>query len=173
MKVEEIYAITPDKNGWRVLPNGDRVKLGDWVKLGNDVTLSDGVTLGNEVKLGNGVTSKNLNHQMIESWKALGEFHLLTKWVTRGRMSPNFDGGTPLHYSSGAIIESKGIVSDQQCAKGLHVLRFRHRPEWYGLCEANHDLIPLTVRVRSEDFLFGGLPTMDGKLRVKKLEVLD
>jgi hypothetical protein len=34
-------------------------------------------------------------------------------------------------------------------------------------------LIPLTVEVRSEDILFAGLPTMDGKLRVRSLVVLD
>ena len=43
MTTEEIYAIAPNKDGWRVLPSG------------NGVTLGDGVKLGNEVKLGNGV----------------------------------------------------------------------------------------------------------------------
>ena len=61
MKVEEIYAITPDSNGWRKLPSGvyvtlgNYVKLGDNVTLGNYVTLGDNVTLGNYVKLGDSV----------------------------------------------------------------------------------------------------------------------
>ena len=74
MKIEEIYALPINDNGWRKLPNGnyvtlggdvtlgdgvplgDGVTLGDGVKLGNYVTLGDGVTLGNYVKLGNYVT---------------------------------------------------------------------------------------------------------------------
>ena len=39
MTTEEIYAIAPNKDGWRVLPSGDWVKLGDGVKLGNGVKL--------------------------------------------------------------------------------------------------------------------------------------
>ena len=46
MTTEEIYAIAPNKDGWRVLPSGD------WVTLGNGVTLGDEVKLGNGVKLG-------------------------------------------------------------------------------------------------------------------------
>jgi hypothetical protein len=54
-----------------------------------------------------------------------------------------------------------------------YVVRVGYRPEWVGLCPADHDLICLRVRVRVEDVLFAGLPTMDAKLRVRKLEVLD
>ncbi len=42
-----------------------------------------------------------------------------------------------------------------------------------GLCDPDHEYIPLRVRVKSEDILFAGLPTNDAKLRVAKLEVLD
>ena len=56
MTVQEIYAITPNQSGWRKLPSGVVVKLGNDVELGNDVTLGYGVELGNGVKLGNGVT---------------------------------------------------------------------------------------------------------------------
>ena len=38
MTIEEIYAIASNAEGWRVLPNGNGVKLGDGVKLGNWVT---------------------------------------------------------------------------------------------------------------------------------------
>jgi len=88
-------------------------------------------------------------------------------------MSPNFDGGTAVEYPDGAVVEADdAIQSDQQCAAGLHVLQFGHRPEWYGLCPASHDLIPLIVRVASEDILFAGVATMCGKLRVRKLTVV-
>ena len=56
MTVEEIYKIKVNEEGWRILPNNNRVTLGDWVMLGNRVTLGDWVTLGNGVKLGDGVT---------------------------------------------------------------------------------------------------------------------
>jgi UDP-3-O-[3-hydroxymyristoyl] glucosamine N-acyltransferase len=53
MTTKEIYAIKPDADGWRKLPNGNNVRLG------NDVTLGNGVTLGNYVRLGNDVTLWN------------------------------------------------------------------------------------------------------------------
>lgn len=55
MNASEIYAIDPERYGWRVLPNGNYVKLGDRVKLGNNVTLGEDVTLGDNVKLGDHV----------------------------------------------------------------------------------------------------------------------
>jgi NDP-sugar pyrophosphorylase family protein len=227
MKIEEIYAITPDSQGWRKLPSGayvklgndvtvgnnvtlgygvtlgnsvtlgnnvklgdgvnigndvtlgNYVKLGDGVKLGNDVTLGNGVTLGHDVKLGNNVqlgnyvTSLDLARQYRQNYITAASEHIFVKWVTSQRMSPGWGSATPIKYEVGSTIEVEGEANDQQCAPGLHVFRFGERPEWHGLCEANHDLIPLRVRVKSEDILFAGLPTMDAKLRVRKLEVLD
>jgi hypothetical protein len=185
--VEEIRSWEKDENGWSFHPElGDWVKLGDGVKLGNGVTLGDWVTLGDGVKLGNGVTlgdwvtlgdgvtSIQLNLDAIKTWKLLGSKHIFYKWVTKTRMSPNFDGGTPVKYEKGKTISVKDAeVSDQQCAPGLHVLRYGYRPEWCGLCDAKHNLICLRVEVQSNDILFGGLPTMDAKLRVRRLKVLD
>jgi len=193
----DLYAITPDKDGWRVLPNGNWVKLGNEVKIGNgvkigdSVELDDRVELGNEVKIGNGVkmgyrvklgdsvklgdgvTSDQLANDFRAFWLSRGESVILTKWVTRSRMSPRFDGGTPLKYELGAHLEvPDAVANDQQCAPGLHVLEHGHRPEWYGLCGANHNLLSIDVRVKTADILFGGLPTMTGKLRVKALDVL-
>ena len=45
MTVKEIYAIQPDNNGWRVLPNGNQVFLGNGVTLGDFVTLGNGRTM--------------------------------------------------------------------------------------------------------------------------------
>jgi len=147
MTSAEIYALPMDIGGWRMLPDG------------------------NEVKLGNGVTSASLNEYFRSLFPERSEF---TKWVTPARMSPNFDGGTPLHYAMGAVLASpEAEVSDQQCDVGLHVLRLGHRPEWYGLCRADHQFIPLRVAVKREDICFAGLPTMDGKIRVRRLEVLE
>jgi hypothetical protein len=87
-------------------------------------------------------------------------------------MSPNFDGGTPLKYEKGKIVIAGGDVNDQQCAEGLHVVRYGLRPEWCGLCGADHDLMALDVEVNSKDILFAGLPGNDCKLRVRKLRVL-
>ena len=52
LNTEEIYAILVNEHGWRILPDGNWVKLGDGVKLGNGVKLGDGVKLGNDVTLG-------------------------------------------------------------------------------------------------------------------------
>lgn len=120
--------------------------------------------------LGDGVASQQLNKDFTNS---LPETFEALKWVTPDRMSPNFDGGTSIHYAKGKVVCAEGLVSDQQCAKGLHVLRAPYRPEWVGLAGTGHNLICLRVRIRREDVLFGGLPTMDAKLRVSKLEVLD
>jgi hypothetical protein len=95
------------------------------------------------------------------------------KWVTPERMSPGWGRATQIRYEKGAAVEAVGEISDQQCAPGLHVFRPPCHPEWYGLCEANHNLICLRVLVKREDILFGGLPTMDAKIRVRKLVVLD
>ena len=46
MTTEEIYAIKPDAFGWRRLPSGNYVILGDGVRLGNYVRLGNGVSLG-------------------------------------------------------------------------------------------------------------------------------
>ena len=59
MKIKEIYEIVPESNGWRKLPDGNCVKLGDYVTLGNSVTLGDYVKLGNDVKLGDYVKLGN------------------------------------------------------------------------------------------------------------------
>ena len=56
MTVQEMYDIVPDKGGWRRLPSGVFVRLGDYVRLGDNVTLGDGVELGDNVTLGNYVT---------------------------------------------------------------------------------------------------------------------
>jgi hypothetical protein len=55
----------------------------------------------------------------------------------------------------------------------LYVLRIGYRPEYVGLCAPNHNYICLRVEVKRKDVCFGGLPTMDAKLRVKELKVLD
>ena len=172
ISVSEIRKWKKDGN-WFINPStGNRVKLGNDVTLGDRVKLGDRVTLGDRVKLGNDVTSESLN-AAIKAIYCLEPYHIFTKWVTLERLSPNFDGGTPIRYDRGNVIEEPdAIICDQQCAIGLHVLKRGHRPEWAGLCGANHALIPLDVKVASEDICFAGLPTMDMKLRVKKLEVL-
>lgn len=94
MTIAEMYAIRPDGNGWRQLPNGRRVAvgcgvtlgdgvilgdyvvLGDYVTLGEDVTLGDGVGVGYGVRLGSGVRLGN--------HVALGDRVRLGDWVRLG-----------------------------------------------------------------------------------------
>ena len=91
MKIEEIYALPVDQFGWRKLPTGDDVKLGNGVKLGDDVTLGNGVTLGDYVKLGNGVT--------LGDYVKLGDDGLEYKW------SPlQIQGSRHLLYVAGPAI---------------------------------------------------------------------
>lgn len=79
-----------------------------------------------------------------------------------------------MEYKKGAIVEDKkAVVSDQQCGVGLHILPYGHRPEWYGLCEVTHDCIPLTVKVDPNDICLAGFPGIYGKMRVRKLKVMD
>lgn len=54
MTAAEIYAIKPDKNGWRLLPNGNKVKIGDSVRLGNYVSIGKSAEIGNYVSIGGG-----------------------------------------------------------------------------------------------------------------------
>jgi len=58
MKASEIKKC-PVKNGWHILPNGNRVSLGNDVRFGNRVTLGNGVELGDDVVLGDRVTLGN------------------------------------------------------------------------------------------------------------------
>ena len=70
MQIEEIYAITPDADGWRILREGNHVRLGSDVKLSTAVTLGDwvklgdGVTLGDGVRLGDGVSYESTPTQV-------------------------------------------------------------------------------------------------------------
>ncbi|MCI0563854.1 MAG: hypothetical protein MN733_35715 [Nitrososphaera sp.] len=151
---------------------GECVIIGENVTLGDDVFLTDYVTLGDYAALGDGIDSRSLSKDFLSLYMR-SESHIFTKWVTKDRRSPNFDGGECIAYPIGGILEVKdAVASDRQCASGLHVLRYGHRPEWYGLCEADHDLMAIDVEVASADILFAGLPTMDAKLRVRKLKVL-
>ena len=171
-EIEEGWYINPVNRNRVKLGNG--VRLGDEVKLGDRVKLGNGVKLGDWVRLGDGITSEKLNQDFRKFYCLQAKTHIFYKWVTKKRFSANFDGGTIVEYKKGEIVEvTKAIVSDMQCAEGLHVLKYGYRPEWVGLCAVNHDFIPLRVQVQSEDILFAGLPSMDIKLRVKKLLVLD
>ena len=153
MKTEDYYALPVDENGWRTLPNGNRFRLGD------------------RASIGNGETSLHLAELIRATYT--GKV-LFSKWVTSERKSPNFDGGTPVEYPVGAVLEVPDAqFNDQQCAPGLHVLRYGYRPEWCGLCGPSHDLVELHVEVDAEDICFAGLPGNDTKFRVRKLRVLD
>jgi hypothetical protein len=146
---------------------GANAKIGDYAKIGASATIGDYATIGDEVD------SFDLNLIFINYYKNIGS-QIYWKWVTADRMSPNFDGGTPISYNKGDVIEvPESEINDQQCSVGLHVLRPPYRPEWIGLCGLNHNLICLRVEVQPEDICYGGLPGADTKIRVRKLKVLD
>lgn len=159
---------------------GDNVEIGNNVIIGEHVTIRNGAKIGNNIilnagfSLGAGITTLDLAQYFRDLWKLRGETVIFTKWVTKERMSPNFDDGMPIHYPIGKVIEMDGCkADDQQCGAGLHVLEYGHRPEWYGLCGVDHKYMPIDVEVSTDDILFGGLPSMTGKYRVRKLKVLN
>lgn len=153
---------------------GDLAVVGAGSRLGRDVVIGNNVVLPENICLKDGETTRELARYFRELWKARGDTVIFTKWVTKERMSPNFYGGVPIKYIKGETVEVEDCEeSDQQCDAGLHVLEFGHQPEWYGLCSSWHELIPIRVEVKTDDILFGGLPGMVGKYRVRKLKVLD
>ena len=174
LTTKEIKAWPLDEYGYHVDPVSNKhVKLGNYVKLGDYVTLGNGVKLGDDVKLGDGMTSPELAHQF-RGMYAPDEEYVFTKWVTRDGVSPGWGSAGRILYEKGCTYEEPdALVNDQQCAKGLHVFRLGYRPEWVGLCSANHNYVPLKVAVYGRDICFAGLPGNDAKLRVRKLRVLD
>jgi len=165
---------------------GDFCRIYDYSELGNYCYLGDGCVLGQHCKLGDNIqldsycklkadtTSEQLAEIFRNMWRKCGEKIIFTKWVTKDRKSPMPPHDIPpLDYSVGKVIcVEDAKKSDQQCAKGLHVFEYGHRPEWYGYYSANHTLIPIDVEVETKDILFGGLPFQRGKIRVRKLKVL-
>ena len=162
---DEIHA-WPVIDGWHRDPaTATRVQIGNWATIG------DGAVIGDGAKIGDGATTLDLAEQIRASHHGRGRIRAW-KWITQDRMSPNFDGGEPVHYPIGATVEAEGEANDQQCGPGLHVLRVGVRPEWVGLCPDTHDLICAEVEFDAEDILFAGLPGCDAKWRVRKLVVV-
>ena len=58
MKIAEIYAIPVDKDGWRLLPGGNRLMIGPNVQAPDGINLSiigQGVSIGEGASIGQGV----------------------------------------------------------------------------------------------------------------------
>ena len=171
MKTEEYYyKLIPDDQGWRTLPNGNKIQLG------RNVTISDSAIIGNYAKIGDNAiigsnqTTEDLNKYFISTYP---EKSIFWKWVTPELMSPGWGGSNPIQYKIGETLkEPMAVISDQQCGIGLHVFRPGIRPEFSGLGDPDHNLVCLEVEVNREDICFGGLPGNSDKIRVKKLKVL-
>jgi acetyltransferase-like isoleucine patch superfamily enzyme len=152
---------------------GGNVSLGPNTYLGKNVRLSDNIRLDSWVRLGEGVTSKQLNLDAIADYQRRAKSHVFLKWVTPSRLSP-IASDNPLWYKQGEVIEvPTAEVSDKLCDVGIHVTELGYRPEWLGFDRPDHTLIPLRVEVMSNDICFAGVATMRGKLRVRKVRVLD
>ena len=69
MTIAEIYAIPTDGDGWRLLPNGKKVRfgaginwssanidarVGNYATVGDDATVGNGATVGDDARVGNG-----------------------------------------------------------------------------------------------------------------------
>ena len=162
MTTQEYYNIVPDKDGWKTLPNGNKIKIGNCAKIGNYATI------GNYAIVKTGQTTEKLNEYFISIYS---ETSVFWKFVTTDFKSPGWGASVPILYEIGTTVEEpRSVVSDQQCGTGLHVFRPGILPEFVGLNSEN--LICLEVEVKREDICFGGLPGNDMKLRVKKLKVI-
>ena len=65
MTTQDYYNIVPDENGWRILPNGNKFKLGLGCIIGKYASIGDGAQIGyraiigNAAKIGNGAYIEN------------------------------------------------------------------------------------------------------------------
>ena len=84
MTDEEIYAIKPDEDGWRVLPNGYKVKIGDSVSIGNGANIGDGAEIGNYASIGKSAE--------IGSYASIGKSADLGSYVSIGNGANIGDG---------------------------------------------------------------------------------
>ena len=57
--LNEILACEPNDFGWRPLPDGSCVKIGDSIEIGGGVKIGYGVVIGNGAKIGNWVKTGN------------------------------------------------------------------------------------------------------------------
>ena len=119
MTTQDYYNIVPDENGWRMLPNGDKFKLGvhsiigDWVKIGNNASIGTYVSIGNGAYIGNDVE--------------IGDGTIIGKGATIDDdvSVSNNDKTTYLVTvinSAGDYLEHKlfnSLIEAEQCAKGF------------------------------------------------------
>lgn len=157
----------PVVGGWSVAPDGFRVHLGPYAKIG------PGAKIGPYAKIGADATPESLNEAALARYRAAGESHLFVKWVTTNRQSPRWGAASHIDYPVGAVVEcADADPACVQCGKGLHVLTIGASPALLGLGIGDDELIPLLVRVRTEDILYAGGQWGSEKLRVRRLEVL-
>lgn len=151
----------PVVDGWSVAPDGFLVRLGPRAKIGADAVIGPGAGL------------ESLNEAALARYRAAGESHLFVKWVTKDRKSPGWGAASQIDYPVGAVIEcADADPACVQCGNGLHVLTIGASPALLGLGSGDDELIPLLVRVRTEDILYAGGQWGSEKLRVRRLEVL-
>ena len=87
MKIEEYYNITPDKNGWRLLPSGNQIELGynvsiaETATIGNFVNISSNTIIGDRVNIGYradiGDTVIINAHANIGAFAKIGDFTII------------------------------------------------------------------------------------------------
>ena len=59
MNTQDYYNITADENGWRTLPNGNKIKLGISVIIGYGAKIGNYTIVGNNTIIGDGVIVSN------------------------------------------------------------------------------------------------------------------
>ena len=107
MTDEEIYAIKPDEDGWRVLPNGYKVKIGDSVSIGNGANIGDGAEIGNYASIGKSAE--------IGSYASIGKSADLGSYVSIGGGANIGDGaeiGNGANIGDGAEIGNYASIGN-------------------------------------------------------------
>ena len=165
--------IGPDATIGTYAKIGPYAKIGTGAKIGPYATIGPCATIGPDATIGTGATPASLNAEALARFRLAGESHLFVKWVTKGRQSPGWGVATQIDYPVGAVIECNDADPEcVQCGRGLHVLTIGASPALLGLGSGDDELIPLLVRVRTEDILYAGGQWGSEKLRVRRLEVL-
>lgn len=129
LSLAEVYAIPPDSSGWRELPDGNTLHLGEHVQIGTGVRLGDRVRLLDCVKIGNNVSigkdtiiGRNSvvqdcaaigadvvlghytsigEHSIVEDWASIGDS---TGIGNRVRVMKGAQLGARVHVGAGLIL---------------------------------------------------------------------
>lgn len=111
MKVSDIYKIEPDKDGWRKLPNGNLLKIGEGVSIHETAVIEDRVRIGSYVWISSGALIRS--GVQIDSNVWINPDTRISSGVQIGsnaQIGPDVKIGPDIIISSGTIIKKGAII---------------------------------------------------------------